>query len=284
MTILDEARKRVREQKEKERRERAASSNGIPQKPESPPANTPAPTIYPLPDLLGMNIPPAKWIVPGLLSEGLTILAGKPKLGKSWLALNLALTIAAGGTALGSTPVDAAPVLYLSLEDRLRRVQDRARKVLSGLALPAPVILDVSIEWVRADLGGLSHMADWLAEKGKGSFVIIDVWAKFRPVSLGGRSAYDQDYEHVGALKKVIDAYESSAMLIMHCKKAKADDVLDEVSGTLGLAGSTDGTLVLTRSRSELEAELFVTGRDVEEKSLVLEFDPKGFTRMSHVD
>jgi hypothetical protein len=67
-------------------------------------------------------------------------------------------------------------------------------------------------------------------------------------------------------------------MLVMHCKKQKADDVLDEVSGTLGLAGSTDGVLVLTRARSEREADLFVTGRDVEEQQLALDFDPKNFT------
>jgi hypothetical protein len=238
----------------------------------------PGPDVYDLPRLLAMDLPPPAWVVPGLLSEGLTILAGKPKLGKSWLALNLALTIAAGGTALGHLPVEPADVLYLSLEDRLRRIQDRARKVLAGLDIEPPGAVDIAVEWLRADKGGLFHLDAWLSRRKRRGFVIIDVWAKFRTVSSGSRSAYDQDYEHVSALKKVIDSHDASAMLVMHCKKQKADDVLDEVSGTLGLAGSTDGVLVLTRARSEREADLFVTGRDVEEQQLALDFDPKNFT------
>jgi hypothetical protein len=251
------------------------TANGTPTRPAPPSAE---PTIYALPTLLGLNLPPPAWLVPGLLSEGLTILAGKPKLGKSWLALNLALTVAAGGKALGNLDVEPADVLYLSLEDRLRRIQDRARKVLAGLAFAPPGCLDIAVEWPRQDKGGLDHLKRWLDGRKRKAFLAVDVWAKFRPLSLGGRSAYDQDYEHISELKKVIDSRDASAVLVMHCKKAKAEDALDEVSGTLGLAGSTDGTLILTRARSELEAELFVTGRDVEEQSLALEFDPKGFT------
>jgi hypothetical protein len=255
------------------------TANGTPTRPALPSTE---PTIYALPTLLGLNLPPPAWLVPGLLSEGLTILAGKPKLGKSWLALNLALTVAAGGKALGNLDVEPADVLYLSLEDRLRRIQDRARKVLAGLAFAPPGCLDIAVEWPRQDKGGLDQLKSWLDGRKRKAFLAVDVWAKFRPLSLGGRSAYDQDYEHVSELKKVIDSRDASAVLVMHCKKAKAEDALDEVSGTLGLAGSTDGTLILTRARSELEAELFVTGRDVEEKSLALEFDPKGFTWKSH--
>lgn len=242
------------------------------------------PKIYTLPDLLGTEFPPPVWVVPGLLSEGLTILAGKPKLGKSWLALNLALTVAAGGMALGYRQTEPGDVLYLSLEDRLRRVQDRARKVLAGLGQEASRRLHIAVEWERQDRGGLGDLHEWLVKVEQPRLVIVDVWTKFRPISTSARSAYDQDYEHVSALKSLLDQHSTSGIMVHHCKKGKAEDAIEEVSGTLGTAGATDGTLVLTRARTENDAELFVTGRDVEEQHLALEFDPKGFTWTCHGD
>ena len=76
------------------------------------------------------ELPPVRWTIPEILPEGLTLLAGKPKLGKSWLALSVALSIAAGGVALGTQPVAKGDVLYLALEDNARRLQSRARRLL----------------------------------------------------------------------------------------------------------------------------------------------------------
>jgi hypothetical protein len=259
----------------------AAKQQAAPFKPGQPRQPIPEsrrPKIYTLPDLLATEFPPPNWAIPGLLSEGLTFLAGKPKLGKSWMAINIALTIAVGGKALGTTQVLPGDVLYLSLEDRWRRVKDRAWKVLKGLDIEASKRLEIAVEWPRQDQGGLEAICEWAERVERPTLVIIDTWARFRPISKGSRSAYDQDYEHVAALKGLIDHYGSSCLPVHHCKKAAAEDVVDELSGTLGLAGASDGTLVLTRARAENEAELFITGRDIEEKHLALEFDSKAFT------
>ena len=235
-----------------------------------------------LDDLLRQEFPSPNWAVPGLLSEGLSILAGKPKIGKSWLALNLALTIAGGGKALGTTQVVAGDVLYLSLEDRWRRIQDRARKVLRGLGELGREVgkrLRVAVEWPRQHQGGLDEIKRWLDTAQRPTLVIVDVWARFRPPSHGSRSAYDQDYEHAAAFKAVLDGGPVSGMPLHHCKKAAAEDVFDEISGTLGFSGSADGCLVLLRSRNENEAELAITGRDIEEAKLALEFNAQTFVR-----
>jgi hypothetical protein len=152
----------------------------------APSPNTPAAPvelrIYTLPELMAMELPPPAWAVPGLLCEGLNILAGKPKLGKSFFALNIAVTLAAGGMALGSTRVVPGNVLYLALEDRLRRVQDRARKLLRGLDMTdAPALLQFAVEWPRQHQGGLDALSKWLDTADNPKLVIIDVWAKFRP-------------------------------------------------------------------------------------------------------
>ncbi len=231
--------------------------------------------IYTLADVMLMSLPAPRWAVPGILSEGLSILAGKPKLGKSFLALNLGITLAAGGTALGSIPVEAGDVLYLSLEDRLRRVQDRAGKILAGLGALANQRLHIAVECPRMVDGGLAVIDRWAARAAAPRLVIVDVWAKFRPLAKTNISVYDQDYEAAAALKAIGDRTGLSILILHHCKKAAAEDVVDEISGSLGLAGAADGVTILTRARSDNEATLFISGRDVEEKELALVFDPK---------
>jgi hypothetical protein len=238
--------------------------------------------IWTLTELLAQDFPPPNWVVPGMLSEGLTVLAGKPKLGKSWFALNLALTIAAGGVAFGKFHVLPGDVLYLSLEDRLRRIQERSRKVLHGLGVQASSRLHLAVEWERQGAGGIEAIEKWAKSVERPTLVIVDVWTKFRPAGKGNRNAYQQDYDDLSALKDMTDGLRMNGLLVHHCKKGKAEDALEEVSGSMGIGGATDGTIILTRARSENEAELFITGRDVEEGSLALEFDPKGFTWTCH--
>lgn len=250
------------------------------------------PVTTSLPTVMNSTYPEPRYAVQGIVSEGLNILVGKPKLGKSWLALNLGITIAAGGVALGGVPVATGPVLYLALEDRLRRLQSRSKMVLGGLVMDPPDDLDVSVEWPRLDAGGLDHICEWIEGKGftgegdnraaVAKLVIIDVWAKFRPVEQNSRaSAYDTDYAHMAALKGVLDHYGTSALILHHTRKAAAADAMDEVSGTAGIAGAADGVLVLTRTRhqepqnGEMEAELLVMPRDHEEQKLALAVDQK---------
>src|SRR5205807_6101859 len=101
-----------------------------------PPGASPTetkPEIFSLRELLSWDLPPTRWAIPEILPEGLTLLAGKPKLGKSWLALSAALSIACGGVALGTQPVIRGDVLYLALEDNARRLQARTRRLLASI-------------------------------------------------------------------------------------------------------------------------------------------------------
>ena len=60
-------------------------------------------------ELLSKEFAPIRWTVPGILPEGVTILGGKPKIGKSWLAFDLALGVSTRGTVLGDTDVERGP-------------------------------------------------------------------------------------------------------------------------------------------------------------------------------
>src|SRR5215208_1743774 len=80
-------------------------------------------TMFSAADLLEMDLPPIKWTIPEILPEGVTILAGKAKIGKSFLAFGLCVAVATGGEALGKIPVGRGDVLYVALEDNQRRLK-----------------------------------------------------------------------------------------------------------------------------------------------------------------
>jgi RecA-family ATPase len=88
---------------------------------------------------------------PGHSARGFSVLAGKSKLGKSWLALNLALAVASGGTAIGSIDVEQGEVLYLALEDTKRRLQGRLRKILAATEAEPPAGLTLATSGPRQD-------------------------------------------------------------------------------------------------------------------------------------
>jgi hypothetical protein len=102
--------------------------------------------------------------------------------------------------------------------------------------------------------------------------VVIDVFAKVRGRAAAAVSAYHADYAAVGHAKKLADDYGVAVVLVHHVRKAGAEDFLEAVSGTNGLAGAADATLVLRRPRGEADGMLSITGRDVDESEYALRF------------
>ncbi len=225
-------------------------------------------------DLMQREFPEPKWIIPDILTEGLAILAGKPKTGKSWMALNLSVAASAGGRALGAFCVDKGEVLYLALEDTPRRLKTRLQQVLGGNT--APEGLHFMNEWPRIDQGALPLLERWLEAHPDCMFIIIDTLAKLWPKSNGkdGGNAYHQDSVTIGAIKTIADLHQIAILLVTHLRKSPTEDPLEQISGSMGISGSADTLLVLQRSRGKADANLLVTGRDIEEQELALRFDP----------
>jgi biotin operon repressor len=221
--------------------------------------------LYTAADLVAMEFEEPKWAVPGYLCEGLNILAGAQKLGKSWLVLGTAIAVASGGRALGTIQVEDGDVLYLALEDTKRRLKDRLLKLLKGAE--APSRLTITNEWPRLDDGGLDWIRDWLAQHSGARLVIVDTLKKVRPPRGKGGSFYDEDYDVMVSLKEVADEFEVCMVAVHHVSKAVHEDVFNSVSGSMGLTGAADATLILERPRGSNAGALHITGRDVEEKA-----------------
>ena len=225
-------------------------------------------------DLAAKEFPEPRWAVPGLIPAGLTIMAGKPKVGKSWALLGLAIAAACGGVALGHAQVSQMGVLYLALEDTPQRLKRRQALVLSADDASPPAGLVYRTTWPRADQGGIEALDRYLEKHAQTGLVEVDTIAKIRPESARGQNVYEADYKIVGDLKTVADRRNVAILCSHHLRKAAADDIFDSLSGSLGLTGAADAVLVLERKRGDGSAVLHLTGRDVEEAQLAVEFRP----------
>ena len=215
-----------------------------------------------------MNTPmkPIEYCVDGLISQGLFILAGAPKVGKSWLALDMCLSIAKREKVLGKA-TSCGHAVYLSLEDSLIRLQNRLYELTDDpsdnlhFAIMAESIsngLPEQIEYCRKRFDDLK-------------IVFIDTLQMVRNES---ESSYGSDYKELSVLKALADKLGIAIVLVHHTRKCADSDPFNMISGSTGLSGCVDGSMVLIESkRGSRTAKLHCVGRDIENAEINLQFD-----------
>lgn len=215
---------------------------------------------------------PIRYVVPGYIAEGCTLLAGRPKLGKSWMVLEFGHAVASGGTCLGGIQCEQGDVLYLALEDNKRRLQRRGDKVLGSFGAEWPAALEFATEWPRANEGGLQFIREWILSKTNPRLVIVDVLAMFKPVRGDRESLYEADYNAIKGLQALASEFGIAIIVVHHTRKGGTEaDPFEKVSGTLGLSGAADSALILDRDGNG--ATLYGRGRDIEEIESAVVFD-----------
>jgi hypothetical protein len=230
--------------------------------------------VFTAADLQRKTFPPVSYCVPDLIPEGLTIIAGKPKIGKSWLALDICIAVAAGRFCLGERKPTQGDVLYAAMEDNPRRLQRRIDKLLSPISAQWPERLTLANSWRRLDKGGVDDIRQWIEQTGNPRLVILDTLAGVKPIRT--QQGYTEDYESLTALHQLANEKGVSIIVLHHTRKMEAEDPVDTVSGTLGLSGCADSILIL--GRSSQGTTLYVRGRDIEEAEHAVSFD-KGACR-----
>ena len=210
---------------------------------------------------------PISFFVEELLPPGLHLLAGAPKIGKSWLALWLCLQVAQG-KPLWNFSTRPCEILYLCLEDSFQRIQSR----LFDLTENAPATLHFAVMSEQLRSGLIDQMEQFLQEHPTTGLVVIDTLQRIR--STGNEAnPYANDYRDIGVLKALADRHRIAVLLIHHLRKMNDDDPMNMISGTTGLSGATDSNFVLRKSkRRENTATLYCTGRDIAYRELSLEF------------
>jgi len=215
---------------------------------------------------------PVSYCVPHLIPEGLTMIAGKPKIGKSWLALDICIAVAAGRLCLGDRKPIQGDVLYAAMEDNRRRLQRRIDKLLSPVSAQWPKRLTLTNSWRRLDKGGVDDIRQWIEHAAEPRLIVLDTLASVKPIRTA--QGYTEDYESIAELHRLASETGVSIILLHHTRKMEAEDPVDTVSGTQGLAGCADSVLILARSSQG--TTLYVRGRDIEEAEHAVTFDNIG--------
>lgn len=208
-------------------------------------------------------------IIEGLLYPGTYLFVGAPKLGKSFLMLQLAYHVSTG-TPLWGYKVRRGTVLYLALEDDHSRLQNRLFRMFGPDAAENLYLCT----WAKQVSGGLAEQLECFKAKHPGTvLIIIDTLQRIRAAG-GDKYSYSNDYEVIGTLNTLAAKLGICLLLVHHTRKQQADDKFDMISGTNGLLGAADGAFILEKEkRTGKIATLDIVGRDQQEQRLFLEQD-----------
>jgi hypothetical protein len=223
-------------------------------------------------DLMATKFPPLKEVVPGYLYGGFTVLAGRQKLGKTWLAIDWAIAIATGGVAMGAIDCASGDVLYIDLENGPRRIQSRIKALFpDGQPLPDMARLEWVTDAPRLDDKFIERvLEDWRSSVREPRLVVIDVLQRIKPPGARNLNAYESDYGIWAPLQEWTTAHGVGVLGLHHTRKGAADDPLEALSGSNGLSACADTTIVLDQDQNG--RTLYVRGRDVEEKETAVIF------------
>lgn len=223
--------------------------------------------------LLSTPLPVTKFIVEGLLPEGLHILAGSPKVGKSWLALWICLQVSKS-EPVWELQTTQGTVLYLCLEDSYTRIQSRLFQITDD----APDTLHFANLSASIGDGLEKQITAFLSKHPDTNLIVIDTLQKIRDI-IPDANSYASDYRDLSSLKNLADNHHIAILLIHHLRKMKDDDPMNMISGTTGISGAADSNFVLKRKdRNSPYAELYCTGRDIESRVLELCFRKESHT------
>ncbi len=217
--------------------------------------------------LMDAKLEPIKFCIDTLLPQGLCILGGAPKIGKSWLVLDVCVRVAKGEPVWGLSTTHGS-VLYLCLEDSYNRIFERLSAITDEVT--SNVFFAIKAENMASGL--CEQIREFCREHPDTVLVAIDTFQLIRNNEVD--TSYGNDYKEMRELKALADELRITLLLVHHLRKQGDGDPVNKLSGTTGISGATDATYILDRSkRSSDGATLICTGRDIEYREFELRFD-----------
>ncbi|GJL93399.1 AAA family ATPase [Hyphococcus sp.] len=217
-----------------------------------------------------MYFDPLQFACKPILAIGATMLAGKPKTNKTWLAQEVALSVASGGVACGEWETTQGDVLFFALEDNKRRLQRRLEMLRPNGAWPN--CLTFMTEAPRLYSGFEDVVRSWAKGSDQPRLVVVDTFNFIRPNRQSDRVSYQLDYADGAAIMALATELGIAILVIHHARKMDAEDPLDSISGSTGIAAGFDTVLAMSRS-AEGNFKLEGRGRDVLPVEIALDFD-----------
>lgn len=217
-------------------------------------------------EIFDQTYPDRESIIEGLLYPGVYILAGAPKIGKSFLVAQIAYHVSKGLSLWGYTAKQGG-VLYLALEDDFSRIQRRMAQMFGP---EGEDCLSFAVRAKTLGEGLNNQLAKYVSNNSNIKLIIIDTFQKVRD-DITGTYSYASDYKAVGQIKEFANEHKLCVLIVHHTRKQGAEDKFDKISGTNGLLGCADGAFVLEKeSRVSNDAVLDISGRDIFDQRLHL--------------
>ena len=216
-------------------------------------------------------IQPARPVVEDLLHEGMLLFGGKSKRGKSWLMLDLAVSVATGSPVWGHFTVpEPQPVLYISLEDGRRRIKGRLENIPPDVT--ARGYLQFLYNFPMLDQGGMEKLQGYI-ESGRYRLIIIDVLARIEPQGKrGSEKTYLEIYDMFAPLQDLHREHPTCLAMVTHLRKADAEDIFDTLHGSVGYQGIQDALWVMERPPQNKVAVVHTRPNEGEEQVLHVAF------------
>ena len=123
----------------------------------------------------------------------------------------------------------------------------------------------------RLDDGLLEALREWIETANNPRMIIVDVLNRVRPAQGKSEGIYDYDVRCLSGLHALAGEFGIAILVVHHTRKAEAEDPFDCLSGSTGLPGTADATLVLARDSQG--TTLYGRGRDIEEFEKAMTFD-----------
>jgi len=224
-------------------------------------------TTWTLDELLDADFPEPSWTVPDLIPVGLVSLAGRPKIGKSWMALQLAIAVASGGYFLGKT-VDQAEVLYLAFEDHGRRLKSRMNQI--GAKHGTPITFET--EYRPLDGEGLNDLILQISG-GQFKLVIVDTFGRSLTAGKLEIKDYSDNVAVLSPLQKIAQKHAITILLVDHHSKINGDNPITDLIGSIGKSATFDCVIGIYREQGKQGAKLMIVGRDQDDVDLAIQFD-----------
>ena len=226
-------------------------------------------TVIDAETLMDKRLPPTKFCVDTLLPQGLCILGGAPKVGKSWFVLDLCAHVARGDEFLGLS-VTRGKVLYLCLEDSERRIQER----LNTITADVPEGLYFAMGEITMESGICDFLRKRKQEIPELSLIAIDTFQLIRNPT--NDVSYGNDYAELRVLKALAEELGICLLLVHHLRKMGDSDPVNRLSGSSGISGAVDAVYILDKPmRSGNRATLIASGRDIRDRKIELEMNPQ---------
>ncbi len=226
-------------------------------------------------ELKNMTLQEVKWLIEGIVPKGLTLLAGKAKVGKSYFLLNLALDLSAGRKAFNVILTEPSKVLYLGLEEPKMRTKTRIESIIGDGEWPENLHIFGLGAWPKSDEGGYDRLELWMKEHPDTELIIIDTLAKWKsPKKKTNRTEYEEEYQSLEKLHTFAGNHDIAVIVAHHARKTQAEDIMDEIIGGTGIQASVDTITIISRNkRVDKDSRIYnYRGRDIGEGERVFKF------------